>query len=76
MISAPMGRQELAGGSGPHMRAMAEASGSGRLGIADGIAAAAAFLLGSDSAFVTGNDLLVDGGVIAAMHSSRFGGKA
>lgn len=33
------------------------------------IAAAVAFLLGVDSNFVTGTDLLVDGGVCAALAS-------
>lgn len=67
-----MGRQELDGESGRHMRAMVQASGTGRLGTADDIAAAAAFLLGPDASFVTGNDLLVDGGVVAALRSGRL----
>ncbi|MFE9094264.1 SDR family oxidoreductase [Streptomyces sp. NPDC007264] len=73
VISTPMGRQELDGESGGMMRAMIEASGTGRLGTADDIAAAAAFLLGPDATFVTGNDLLVDGGVIAALRCGRLG---
>ncbi|MCX5399689.1 SDR family oxidoreductase [Streptomyces sp. NBC_00102] len=73
VISTPMGRQELDGESGRHMRAMVEASGTGRLGTADDIAAAAAFLLGPDATFVTGTDLLVDGGVVAALRSGRLG---
>ncbi|MEV6164872.1 SDR family oxidoreductase [Streptomyces sp. NPDC052052] len=72
VIATPMGQQELAGESGHHMRAMVEASGTGRLGTADDIAAAAAFLLGPDATFVTGNDILVDGGVIAALRSGRL----
>ncbi|MGW5860849.1 SDR family oxidoreductase [Streptomyces sp. NPDC055239] len=76
VISTPMGRQELAGESGQIMRAMIEASGTGRVGTADDIAAAAAFLLGPDAAFITGNDLLVDGGVIAALSSGRLTPKA
>ncbi|WP_151772293.1 SDR family oxidoreductase [Streptomyces abyssomicinicus] len=72
VISTPMGRQELSGESGRHMRAMVEASGTGRLGTPDDIAAAAAFLLGPEATFVTGTDLLVDGGVVAALRSGRL----
>ena len=35
--------------------------------------AGTAFLLGPDAAFITGTDLLVDGGTIAALKSGRFG---
>ncbi|MFJ9621494.1 SDR family oxidoreductase [Streptomyces sp. NPDC101181] len=72
VISTPMGRQELAGESGRTMRAMVEASGTGRLGTPEDIAAAAAFLLGPDASFVTGTDLLADGGVVAAVRSGRL----
>lgn len=34
---------------------------------------AGAFLLSADAAFITGTDLLVDGGTIAALKSGRFG---
>lgn len=66
IISTPMGRQELDSPMGDGMRSMIEASATRRLGTPDDIAAAAAFLLGPDSSFITGTDLLVDGGVIAA----------
>jgi NAD(P)-dependent dehydrogenase (short-subunit alcohol dehydrogenase family) len=66
VISTVMGRRELTGESGAGMRAMVEASGTGRLGTAGDIAAAAAFLLGPDASFITGTDLLVDGGAVAA----------
>jgi NAD(P)-dependent dehydrogenase (short-subunit alcohol dehydrogenase family) len=49
---------------------MVAVSAMGRFGTPDEIAAAAAFLLGPDAAFVTGVDLLVDGGVVAALKSS------
>lgn len=69
IISTPMGQEELAGESGESMRAMVAGSGTGRLGTSSDIAAAAAFLLGPDSTFITGTDLLVDGGVVAGVRS-------
>lgn len=72
VISTPMGQQELGGASGATMRAMVEGSATRRLGTPSDIAAAAAFLLGPESAFVTGTDLLVDGGVVAALRSGAI----
>ena len=57
VISTAMGRSELSGPHGAGMRAMVEASGTGRLGTAADIAAAATFLLSDDASFVTGTDL-------------------
>jgi len=71
IISTPMGRQELESESGAMMRAWVESSGTGRLGTPDDIAAATAFLLGPDASFVTGTDLLVDGGVVAAVRTGQ-----
>jgi NAD(P)-dependent dehydrogenase (short-subunit alcohol dehydrogenase family) len=67
IISTPMGQQELASPVGDGMRGMIAMSATGRLGTPDDIAAATAFLLGPDASFITGTDLLVDGGVIAAI---------
>ncbi|RZD88564.1 SDR family oxidoreductase [Streptomyces albidoflavus] len=72
VIATPMGQQELDGASGRTMRAMVAASGAGRLGTPEDIAEAAAFLLGPGASFITGNDLLVDGGVVAALRSGRL----
>ena len=72
VISTPMGQQELSGESGAFMRAMVDASGTKRLGTPADIASATAFLLGPESTFVTGTDLLVDGGVIAALRSGAL----
>lgn len=67
IISTPMGQQELDSQVGDGMRAMIAMSGTGRIGTPDDIAAATAFLLGPDATFITGTDLLVDGGVTAAL---------
>lgn len=67
IILTPLAEQEMAGPGGPGYRAMIEGSAARRVGTTDEIAAAAAYLLGSDAGFITGSDLLIDGGVIAAM---------
>lgn len=67
VISTPMGQQELSGESGEAMRAMIDGSGTGRIGTPSDIAAAAAFLLGPEASFITGADLLVDGGVVGSV---------
>ena len=69
IISTPMGAAELDGPHGEIMRAMIEASGTGRIGTPDDIAGAVDFLIGNDAGFITGTDLLVDGGVIAALRN-------
>lgn len=66
VISTPMGQAELGGPVGEMMRSMIAASGTRRVGTPDDIAAAVEFLLGPQSAFITGTDLLVDGGVVGA----------
>ncbi len=67
IISTAMGQQELASETGDGMRAMVDMSAAQRLGTPEDIAAAAAFLLDPQSSFITGTDLLVDGGVVAAV---------
>ncbi len=70
VIATPMGREELAGPFGDTMRLMVEASGTGRLGTPDDIAAVVEFLVSPAASFITGTDVLVDGGVVAAL---RYG---
>jgi NAD(P)-dependent dehydrogenase (short-subunit alcohol dehydrogenase family) len=66
VISTPMGQAELDGPVGQYIQAMIDLSGAGRVGTPDDIAAAVAFLVGPESSFITGNDIQVDGGVVAA----------
>jgi len=67
VISTPMGQAELSGPFGDGMRAMIEMSGCHRIGTPDDIAAAVEFLVSPAASFITGTDLLVDGGVVAAL---------
>jgi NAD(P)-dependent dehydrogenase (short-subunit alcohol dehydrogenase family) len=71
VIVTPLAYDEFAA-AGEGYQKMIDASPAKRTGSSDEIAAAGAFLLGADAAFITGTDLLIDGGVIAAMKSGRF----
>ena len=68
IISTPMGRQEMDEGAGEQMQGMLDISPIPRIGTADDIAAAVAWLASSEASFVTGCDLRVDGGVVGAIH--------
>jgi NAD(P)-dependent dehydrogenase (short-subunit alcohol dehydrogenase family) len=72
VISTAMGRLELSGESGGLMQTMVDNSGLRRIGTPEDIASATEFLLGPMAAFITGTDLLVDGGVIAAVRSGTI----
>lgn len=67
VIATPMGQAELKSESGAGMRAMIDASNAKRLGTAADIAAATEFLLSPAASFISGTDLLVDGGTVAAV---------
>jgi NAD(P)-dependent dehydrogenase (short-subunit alcohol dehydrogenase family) len=73
IISTPMGRQELEQGASEQMQAQLDMSAVPRIGTAEDIASAAEWLAGPAASFVTGCDLLVDGGVVAAIHGLGFG---
>jgi NAD(P)-dependent dehydrogenase (short-subunit alcohol dehydrogenase family) len=72
IIVTPLARHELDSEIGDIYRAMVEASAVKRMAPPDEIAVAASFLLGPDAGFITGSDLLIDGGVIAAMRAGKL----
>ena len=72
IILTPLSRAEMAGPGAEHYQKTIAASAVGRIGTVDEIATAAAFLLGPDAGFITGADLLIDGGVIAALRAGHL----
>jgi NAD(P)-dependent dehydrogenase (short-subunit alcohol dehydrogenase family) len=73
VISTPMGQAELRTPSGAGMRAMIEGSNAKRIGTPADIATAVEFLLSPAAGFISGTDLLVDGGATAAWQAGRVG---
>ncbi len=65
MVDTPMGRQEYE--RQPMMKVLEEMTPLRRVGRADELAAVACFLLSDAASFVTGVDVLVDGGACAAV---------
>ena len=61
-----MGQRELA--AEPMISSMIEQTPAGRAGRADEIASVIEFLLSEGASYVTGTDVLVDGGIIAALN--------
>jgi NAD(P)-dependent dehydrogenase (short-subunit alcohol dehydrogenase family) len=70
VIATSMGRKEAA--SGDRAQAMIDATPARRWGRADDIASAAEFLLSDAASYITGCDLRVDGGAVAAMRGRAF----
>jgi len=71
VIVTPLAYDEFRA-NGEGYQAMIDASAAQRTGTSDEIAEAAAFLLGEHARFITGTDLLIDGGVIASIRTGEF----
>ncbi|WP_144147543.1 SDR family oxidoreductase [Paraburkholderia sp. BCC1884] len=72
IIVTPLALHELNSDIGDIYRTMVAASPTRRMASPDEVAVAASFLLGPDAGFITGSDLLIDGGVIAAMRAGML----
>jgi len=66
IIITPLAKEELSGPRGDGYRRMLELSPAGRAGTPDEVGHVGALLMGTDGAFITGSDFLMDGGVTAA----------
>ena len=66
IIITPLANDELKGPRGAGYRRMMELCAAGRAGTPDEVGSVGALLMGSDGAFITGSDILMDGGVTAA----------
>jgi NAD(P)-dependent dehydrogenase (short-subunit alcohol dehydrogenase family) len=66
IIMTPLAKDELTGPRGAGYRRMIEGCPAKRAGTPDEVANVAALLMGADGAFITGADVLMDGGVTAS----------
>lgn len=66
IIMTPLAKDELAGPRGDGYRRMLALAPAGRAGTADEVAHVAALLMGPDGGFITGSDVLMDGGATAS----------
>ncbi len=71
VIVTPLAYDEFAA-AGEGYQEMIDKSAAERTGTSDEIAEAAAFLLGEHAGFITGTDLLIDGGTIAAIRTGEY----
>ncbi len=71
IIVTPLAYDEF-NAAGEGYQRMIDASAAERVGTSDEIAEAGAFLLGEHAGFITGTDLLIDGGTIAAIRTGQL----
>jgi len=66
IIITPLANDELNGPRGAGYRQMLAQSPAGRAGTPDEVGGLGAFLMGREGAFITGSDILMDGGTTAS----------
>ena len=71
VIVTPLAYDEFTA-AGEGYQKMVDTSAAERCGTSDEIAEAGAFLLGEHAGFITGTDLLIDGGVIASIRTGMY----
>ncbi len=71
VIVTPLAYDEF-NAAGNTYQQMIDSSAARRVGTPEEIGAAGAFLLSDEASFITGTDLLIDGGVIAAIESGTY----
>ncbi|MGY3567777.1 SDR family oxidoreductase [Sinomonas sp. RB5] len=76
IIITPLARDELAGANGAGYRRMLELTPAGRAGTPDEVATVAELLLTDRGAFITGSDILIDGGGTASHFYGPLAGLA
>lgn len=65
-VITPLSTKELEGPRGPIMKGMVANSAMRRYGTPEEVASVVAFLVGPESGYITGTDILVDGGTTSA----------
>jgi NAD(P)-dependent dehydrogenase (short-subunit alcohol dehydrogenase family) len=66
IVITPLAKDELTGPRGAGYRRMIESSPVGRAATPDEVGSVGALLMGPDGGFITGSDILMDGGVTSA----------
>jgi len=66
IIMTPLAKDELTGPRGAGYRRMIELCPAGRAGTPDEVANVGALLMSPDGGFISGSDILMDGGVTAS----------
>jgi NAD(P)-dependent dehydrogenase (short-subunit alcohol dehydrogenase family) len=72
VTATPMAQEEFAGAFGEQTRQLIENSCMRRIGTPTDISAAIAFLISPAASYITGTDLLIDGGVVASIRSASL----